>query len=214
MKNPRKMQNAARDLVEAEDGTTLVEFAIVMPIFLLILFALIDFGRLGYEYVMAQKAMQMAARIAIVRVPACANVPVVNTPGAVPAGTSAPHYGTNCSTAATVCASPATVACDGSSANATSAEIWAAISPLMPSGSTQANLRFSYAFNSDFGFLGGPYVPMVTVQLQNLNFQFVSPLGALAALAGAVGGGLPQTLVFPTMSVSLPGEDLAAGVDG
>jgi len=41
----------ARDM----GGTTLVELAIVLPIFLLIFFGLIDFGRMGAEYVMAEK---------------------------------------------------------------------------------------------------------------------------------------------------------------
>ncbi|MGV8988936.1 MAG: TadE/TadG family type IV pilus assembly protein [Cypionkella sp.] len=196
-----------------DDGTTLVEFAIVMPIFLMLFFGLIDFGRLGFEYVMANKAMQLAARIAVARPPACPGVPTTNVRGPVAAGTIPPYFGSNCRSAANVCANPGTFTCAGSAANASVAEIWPGISILLPKDATPANLKFSYAYNSDLGFLGGPYEPMVTVSIQNLRFQFVTPLGALAVLAGAAGG-LPTNLPFPTMSVSLPAEDLALGEDG
>ena len=43
-----------RVFLRAERGTTLLEIAIVLPIFLLIFFALIDFGRFGAEHVMVE----------------------------------------------------------------------------------------------------------------------------------------------------------------
>lgn len=195
-------------------GTTLVELAIVLPIFLLILFSLIDFGRMGAEYVMAEKAMQRAARIAAVRPPACAGVPTAYSRGVVPVNTVPPKFGTLCSAGATICANPGTITCTGNPGDPTTNEIWASISGMMPTTSTPANLSFTYAFDPSLGFLGGPYVPIVTVEIQNLNFQFTSPLAGLAALAGAQGPNLPGTLQFPTMSVSLPAEDLALGNNG
>lgn len=54
---------------------------------------------------------------------------------------------------------------------------------------------------------------MVTVSIQNLRFQFATPLGALALLAGSLDG-LPSDLPFPALSVSLPAEDLALGENG
>lgn len=210
----RKIVAAGQRFLLREDGTTLVEFAVVMPIFLLLFFGLIDFGRLGYEYVMANKAMQMAARTAVTRPPACPGVAQTNLRGALVAGAVPPYFGTNCRAGATVCADPGTITCAGSAANATAAEIWASISVLMPSDASVANLHFTYAFNPDLGFLGGPYEPMVTVSIQNLDFQFITPLGALATLAGAVGNDLPSSLPFPALSVSLPAEDLALGEAG
>lgn len=204
----------ARAFAYNQAGTTIVEFAIVLPIFLLLLFALIDFGRLGFEYVMADKGVQLAARLAIARGPACPGVPTVNARGTVASGAVPPYFGTNCRTAATVCANPGTITCVGNVSNATVAEIWTAISPLMPVGSTAANLRFTYAFDGNLGFLGGPYEPMVTVQVASLTFQFVTPLSALAALAGDPGNTLPGSLPFPPMTVSLPAEDLALGEAG
>ncbi|MEO6300284.1 MAG: TadE/TadG family type IV pilus assembly protein, partial [Paracoccaceae bacterium] len=195
-------------------GSTLVEFAIAMPLFLLILFGLIDFGRMGFEYVMANKAVQMAARVAVARLPACNGVVTVNARGTVPVGSVPPYFGTNCRAGATVCAAPATVTCTGNLSNATVAEIWGVVQKLMPVGAAPANLRFTYAYTPDLGFLGGPYVPMVTVQTTGLAFQFVTPLDALAAVAGSTGTTLPGTLPFPALSVTLPAEDLALGEAG
>lgn len=204
----------SQKFLKAEDGSTLVEFAIVTPIFFLLLFGLIDFGRLGFEYVMANKAVQLAARIAVARPPGCPGVPTVNARGAVAVGAVPPFFGTNCRAGATVCLNPGTQTCVGLVSNATVSEIWTQIKPLMPYNAVPANLTFSYSFNSDLGFLGGPYTPMVTVKITNLNFNFVTPLGALAALATGDASSLPSQLPFPTMSVSLPGEDLALGEAG
>ncbi len=198
-----------------EDGTTLVELAILIPLFLLIFFALIDFGRMGAEYVMADKAMQLASRIAIVRPPACPGVPTFNARGSVPPNTVPPKFGSKCTAGATTCASPATVTCTGAPGNPTVTEIWAAIGPLMPTGSSETDLWFSYAYDPNLGFLGGPYVPVVTVEIRGLNFQFVTPLGGLAALATGGAGAAPgATVPFPALSMSLPGEDLDLGENG
>jgi hypothetical protein len=198
-----------------ESGTTLVELAMVIPLFLLLFFALIDFGRMGAEYVMADKAMQRAARIAVARPPACPGVPTFNARGPVPNGTVPPKFGTSCSAGAAICAIPVAVTCTGVATDPTVAEIWAAIAPLMPVNSSEANLSFQYDFDPNLGFLGGPYVPMVTVDLVNLNFTFVTPLSGLAALAspGSTFTAGPS-LTFPAMSTSLPAEDLAQGTNG
>lgn len=208
---------ALRRFWREEDGTTLVELAIVMPLFLLIFFGLIDFGRMGAEYVMADKAMQIASRIAVTRPPACPGVlPPSNLRGTSQA---APKFGTLCSAGAGICANPGPMICTGVAGNPannpTMAEIWSAISPLLPRGATEANLGFRYDFDPSLGFLGGPYVPTVTVDLVNLQFTFVTPLSGLAALAGSGNASVPgPSLPFPTLSTTLPGEDLAQGVNG
>lgn len=198
--------------IRADNGATLVELAVVLPLFLLIFFGLIDFGRFGAEYVMAEKAMQRAARIAVVRPPACAGVPPTNLRGPVPLNTLPPRFGTKCSAGANICATPTSIICTGSSGDPTVSEIWAAISGWLPRSATEANLSIRYEADPQLGFLGGPYVPIVTVEIQNLNFQFTSPLGGLATLAGASNPAIPGGNVqFPPMSVSLPAEDLANG---
>ena len=159
--------------------------------------------------------MQRAARIAAVRPPACGGVPTENVRPVLPSGVTPPQFGTYCSVGANVCANPGTVTCSGVGTSPTASEIWGQISALLPPDATIANLQFSYAYDPNLGFLGGPYVPTVTTELQNLTFSFISPLGALAALAGASGtDGLGADITFPPMSVSLPGEDLAQGNAG
>ncbi len=216
-----RMKNCSRRFLADDRGTTLVELAIVLPLFLLLLFGLIDFGRMSADFVMADKAMQRAARIAAVRPPACAGVPATHQRGTVPTGTTPPRFGTLCSAGATVCAS-STVTCRGDITNPTVNEIWNSLGVLMPSNSSPNQLLFRYESDPNLGFLGGPYTPVVTVEIVNtiqdpaggLAFQFVTPLGALATLAGATGTPLSNSVPFPAMSTSLPAEDLNLGENG
>ena len=108
----------------------------------------------------------------------------------------------------------ATVSCAGAAGNATADEIWARVQPLLPPDATIDNLRFEYRFDSNLGFLGGPYTPMVTVEITPPDFQFTSPLGAMAVALGGAGGGLGTARPYGAFSVSLPAEDLANGDDG
>ena len=194
-----------------EGGATLIEFSLVVLLFLFLLFAIIDFGRLAHSWTAAQKATQVAARIAAVRPPACPGVPVLNSRGAAGSGIT---FGTLCRAGAGVCADPGLVSCSGVSTNATTAEIFAQIRPLLPVGATEGNLRFTYRFDPNLGFLGGPYVPMVTVDLQGLEFVFVSNLGLMITPITGQQTTLGANIPLPRMSISVPGEDLALGTAG
>lgn len=199
-----------------EDGGVLVEFAITVTLFLFIFFAMLDFGRLVYQTVLAEKATYVAARSAIVRPAACAGVPERHALGIVPTGTPSPRFGTSCSAAGYVCASVATVTCNGSATNPTANEIWTQIADLLPLDATISDLEFTYAFDSNLGFLGGPYTPMVTVDIDLPDFTFVSPLGMLGVAASG-GGGTPSlgsSVQFADFSVSMPAEDLNLGENG
>lgn len=200
-----------------ESGATLVEYAVVLPLFLLIFFAMVDFGRMGFEYVLANKAVQIAARTAVVRAPACSGVPQFNARGPVAPGTVPPTFGTNCRAGQNICAAAAIVECAGDASNATAAEIWGSVANLMPTGSSVADLHFAYSYTPELGFLGGPYVPLVTVEIRDFNFQFITPLAALAAVAGGAvleGSGDAGSVPFPHLGVTLPAEDLSLGTAG
>lgn len=205
-----------RRLRREEDGTTLVELAFVIAIFLLLFFAVLDFGRLSYNWAMAEKAVQMAARMAAVRPAVCAGLPTTNLAGT---GNTA-RFGTVCSSATATCAGETAgpgPSCSGSTTNATANQIFTSVQGLLPGNATAENLKFTYTYDPAMNFLGGPFVPVVTVELQNLQFNFASPLLGLARLAGAANtgaGNKPSPLTFPPMSVSLPGEDLALGQAG
>lgn len=210
-----RLRDDLRLVYRDENGSTMIEFGVVLSVFLLLFFGLIDFGRLGFHYVQAEKAMQVAARVAAVRPPVCAGVPETHTRGATAPGTLPPDYGTSCRAGATVCVNPGTITCSGNAANPTANEVWTLIAGALPNNADVTNIQFSYSYDNNLGFLGGPYVPVVTVELQNLNFQFLSPLGALVGLTGAVADpGLGADIPFPPMSVSLPAEDLNSGNDG
>lgn len=226
----KRLVRVARRFAAETAGATLVEFSLVLAVFLLLVFGLIDFGRMGYTYVMGEKATQMAARIAVVRPPLPASacdeevVPSRHLRPASP-GPNPPDFGTMCrdesapcDTVVVECRWTEVVDCEGDPGN-TAEEVFCRVRSLLPPGATPANLQFNYRSDSSdpnlgrqLGFLGGPFTPVVTVELVNMRFDFVSPLAALAGLAGATNvDGLGDGFELPPMSVSLPAEDLAHG---
>lgn len=207
-------RQAFRRFLAREDGATLVEMAFAIPLFLLLFFGMIDYGRMSFHYVTVEKSLHVAARIAAVRPPACAGVPEFIGRGTSTA-TPPADFGTSCGAAPNICADPGLITCAGAATNATASEIWNIVSGAFPNDATVANLSFQYASDQNLGFLGGPYVPVVTVEVQNLGFEFVSPLGALVGLTGGTApAGLGADINFPSLSVSMPGEDLALGDEG
>lgn len=226
----KRVRDILRGFAGGDRGAALVELAVVVPLFLLVFLGIIDFGRLGYDVVTAEKAMQQAARIAIVRTPACAGVagvPVVpNTTGRDPANSDPipPRFGTACNAGATICAPVAEASCTLAQGiavgNATAIEIWSRIDDIVPANATAANVRITYtdstvlgSTNLRLGFLGGPYVPIVTAQVQGLTFNFVTPIAGFVRMMGGTST-FARSVQFPALSVSLPAEDLARGEDG
>jgi Flp pilus assembly protein TadG len=55
----------SRDGFKSMRGQTMVEFALVAPILLLLIFAIVDFGQLFYLQMMTQNAVQQAGRYAV-----------------------------------------------------------------------------------------------------------------------------------------------------
>ncbi|MDK3072569.1 TadE/TadG family type IV pilus assembly protein [Sedimentitalea sp. JM2-8] len=217
-------------LARNEDGATLVEIAFVLPLFLLIFLGLIDFGRLAFHFAAAEKAVQVAARIAAVQPAVCSGLPATNGRGSYSDATG-PRYGTNCAHAQGVCLDPQIAPCSasataGADAQGTADRIWTMLQFAVPNDPTadfdRSNITFDYEFEPAMNFLGGPFVPMVTVTIEELPFRFVSPLGALAALA--IGGATSETdaltavttsfKIFSDFSASMPGEDLSRGTSG
>ncbi|MEI4486855.1 TadE family protein [Frigidibacter sp. MR17.14] len=195
------LRTLAARLRRDETGTALVELAMVIPLLLLLFFGLIDFGRMAFNYSTTEKAVQMVARRAVVS-PGCAGVSFA--PYQKVSGQAYP-LGTACRVNANACQPVADVSCNGAS-------FFDDVAALMPVGATADNLRITYSYDPNLGFLGGPYTPMVTVEIANLAFDFVSPLAALVSLAGGTPtDGLGATTAFPPISVSLPAESLGAG---
>lgn len=193
-----------------ETGSTLLEMALVLPIFLALIFAFIDYSRVAFSYVMAGKATERAVRLAVVRPPLCDGVPNVHMRGS---NTNEDiSFGASCSFDANLCAPVQEVQCTLPANQGPGLAIWNEVRPLMPTNASSDNLLIRYQQSEQLGFLGGPYTPVVTVEIQNLNFEFVTPLGALLSLAGATNtqsAGVDHA--FPSMSASLPGEALSDG---
>jgi hypothetical protein len=60
------MMRTWKCLIRSTSGTSAVEFALVLPLFLVLLLGTIDAGRFLWEYNEAEKATQVGARVAIV----------------------------------------------------------------------------------------------------------------------------------------------------
>lgn len=202
-----------RHRFSAEDsGASLVEFSLVIALVLVLFFAILDFGRIGYAFVAGQKAVQNAARLAVVSPPVCLIPP---THLLDPSQTNADppwEFGTSCSQGpcddARLNAPPCTLAETASSATAIA--IHNAVRALLPPGVGVDGLRYTYSFDPRLGFLGGPYTPMVTVEMPVARLPMISPLGPLLQLVGGGGTQLFASGEFtlPPISVSMPGESL------
>lgn len=179
-------------------GSALAEFALILPILMLLIFSVLDIGYLAWQFQQGEIASKRAVRLAATR--------SLLVPGTIPdCGPSQP--GT--SVAGTHCADIpdysvwATCHGDGSGDAACGTDVarvaqeiagfYPAVSP------DDIVIEFSGA---GLGFVGmGHPVPLITVRFVNVEFQFVF-LGGLADLAG---------IQMPEMSASAPGEDLING---
>jgi len=220
----RSLQNQMKRFARDCGGATIIELAVILPILLLLVLGIVEFGRLGYQETVGHKATDLAVRTAAVRPSACDGVAgEIDLPDVyAPPQNAAPRFGTLCrvpTNGNATCAPVATQSCTLQQAiaagNPTAQEIWRTVAPLLPGAASPANVEISYDFDGQLGFLGGPYTPIITAEIVNLNFQFVTPLGALAALAGSGGNNqIANTIPFPSMSASLPAEDLGQGLGG
>jgi Flp pilus assembly protein TadG len=198
--------------VRHDEGSVLAEFALVLPLFLVLLMAVIDFGQIYLRWILAEKATALAARFAVVRPPVCPGVPTFNDRTAGIPKTS--PFGTTCTASFfDLCEDPGTVSCTGADAVGTTFnDLFDAVGGLLPSTIGPDNINFTYSF-ANLGFLGGPYVPLVSVELVgDVEVPFITPLGPLfQAISG--GGGLDNP-ALPPMRATLPAEDLLEGGPG
>jgi Flp pilus assembly protein TadG len=201
------MRRLLKILIRDERGGPLAEFALVIGLLFVVGILVFEVSRFFMQAAMAEYATHLAVRIATVRPPVCPGVPDFNER----AGGSAARFGTMCSDPSAPCAAVATQTCAGVAGNAVVDEIFATIQPLLPSSATPANLQFQYD-PTNLGFLGGPYVPMASVSLQNLQHQFILPLGQLFAPWGGVGG--TGAAPLGPLTAAMPGEDLNMGTGG
>ena len=163
-----------------ERGTSAAEFALVLPLLILLLFGLIDTGRFMWEYNQAEKATQMGVRYAVATdmVPGQAFEDYsFSIDGDLSQGSTVPTSDFD------------SVSCDGASASCdcTGGDICGAVAydatafgnivdrmQAMYPMITDSNVIVEYR-NVGLGYAGDPngpdVAPMVTVRLTGLSFQ-------------------------------------------
>jgi TadE-like protein len=171
-----------RRLVDNETAASAAEFALVLPLLLILLFGLIDVGRFMWEYNRAEKATQMGVRYAVVTdmVPAGLSTYSFSVSDGITQGTAVPTANFSSATCNNVDCNTCTGSMCGSIGyNGTAFTNIVNRMALMypPIGPT--NVRIEYK-NVGLGFAGDPDGPdvstLVTVKLTGLVFHPVSCL--------------------------------------
>jgi Flp pilus assembly protein TadG len=203
-----------------EDGTTMVEMAIVASLLFIVVLGFVDFGYAFYQWNAANKAVQVGARLARVSDPvatglsseagAPANSDDVGEP--VPSGTY--DYVCTANAAGTASCSCAAGTCKSLTINQTAFNLIYAGDDGVCGGTANTgrpgmcdffpriqknNIKIEYGATG-LGYWtrpGGP-VPTIKVSLQNLTFQFYF-LGGLLGF---------NDINIPSMVSSVTGEDL------
>jgi len=203
------MRRTLRVLVRDERGGPLAEFALVIGLLFVVAILVFEMSRFFMRAAMAEYATHLAVRIAAVRPPVCPGVPDFNER----ASGSTARFGTMCSDPSAPCVDAGTQTCTGTAGDPVVDEIFATIQPLLRNDATPANLQFEYE-STDLGFLGGPYVPMTSVNLQDLQHEFILPLGQLFAPWGDGSAGGDGSVPLSPLTAAMPGEDLNVGTGG
>ncbi len=186
----------SRRLLRKEDGSVLVEYSIVVMLLLSTTFAVIDIGYALWQWNGAEKATQLAARLAVVSSP-------------VAAGLETYDCSTNTNNAGDLCTSEGfgTVVCDGATPACTGGyaffggeadRILAKIQLVYPRVQ-MANLVFEYQ-DLELAFAGrGSPVASVTTRLVDMEFEFLF-LGVFISMS---------PISMPDFRATLSTEDLS-----
>jgi Flp pilus assembly protein TadG len=182
-------------------GATAAEFALVLPLLLILLFGIIDVGRWLWTYNEAEKATQMGARMAVVTSFVSASVGDSYVGACSPALTQGDPIPAGCFSTITCTNS----GCSGGTADTTAfGNIVARMQKILPQ-ITAENVTVEYS-PSGLGYAGDPsgsdVSPLVTVKLGTPTALQFQPLTAL----------LLTTMDMPAFTTSLTAEDLSGSV--
>ena len=195
-----------RTLIGDQRGASAAEFALVLPLLLIVLFGTIDVGRYAWSLSQAQKATQIGARWAVATDMVASGLYSYSfaTSGGVPQGTTVlqdKFPGVVCqssggtATCAYVAGGSPTFPLTAN--NAAFANLVTRMAQIYP-GLTANNVVVTYAW-SGLGFSGDPngpdVAPLTTVSLRNVNF---------APFSSFIFGG---QISLPAFAYSLPMED-------
>ena len=167
--------NRIGDLLRDTRAASAAEFAIVLPLLLIILFGTVDVGRYAWSLAMSEKATQTGARFAVTTDMVASGLYSYSfaTAGGVPQGTtvdSTKFPGVTCDNAGCTCLGTCTfpTTADNAAFNRLVARM-AEINPDI----TASKVVVTYAW-SGLGFAGDPngpdVAPLTTVSLRNMQF--------------------------------------------
>ena len=208
-----------QDFRRAQSGATAAEFALVLPLFMILFFGIIDAGRWMWTYNQAEKATQMGARMAVVATG-------VSGDAAANSGLYSSYLGTGGLTQGDLipASSFGKVTCFNNGSGTTITPKCECTTPPCPSGTTTADaaafktvvnrmqlfLPFLAANNvtveyssSGLGYAGSPVLPdlspLVTVKISGMTF---TPLTILAM----------TSMSMPSFTTTLSAEDFSGSV--
>jgi hypothetical protein len=213
------MQRAVATLARAEHGSVLVEAAIVMPVFLMLVLGAIDILYASYQWSAAVKAVQIGLRIAAVSDPVAVGLGVLSAAAVdpnAPPGSPPPTFVVTCDGAAESCSCQGycrgiggydadamnTIVYGRNSSGCGDStgiyftgmcDLFGALKP--------ANVLIVYQAGG-LGYVGRPgSVPIITISLQKVPFQFI--------FLHAAFGSIP----IPGLTASTPAEDMSSTAD-
>lgn len=188
-------------------GTTTVEFAVIAPLFFVLVLGFIELSLAYYWWKSTEKAAQIGARWAIVRDVSAAGLPTTNTKAETGV------FGLPCHLDPSPCTPwpQSEYVCDGSDLATCNQAAFDALLQRMQGifpVIRAEHLRVRY-FETELGYAGGPAIPAVSVQLVGVPFQ----LGVIGLIFGLIGDERPM-LSLPTISATFTGEDLSSAGAG
>jgi Flp pilus assembly protein TadG len=164
----------ARSLFHDTRAASAAEFALVLPLLIIMLFGVIDAGRYMWNVNRAEKAVQMGVRLAVVTDPVSSSISQSFVGQcATPLGEGDP-IPANCYSQITCSKSGATATCTAGTANPTALNRVLARMQLFMPEVKGSNVEIIYS-PSGLGYAGNPngpdLAPLVTVRLSNLAFN-------------------------------------------
>lgn len=188
-----------RQLRRDVSGASAAEFALVLPLLLILMFGIIDGARFAWEYNRAEKATQMGARFAIVTEPVASALKTETyvVSGVRAGGDPIPASAlgdVRCTSTSCTCE---TTPCPSLTRNATAFTNLVNHVRLMDPNIKAENVQIDYR-GSGLGFAGDPsgmaISPLVTVSLKQMQFAPIT-------------GFLLATINMPTFATTLTAED-------
>jgi len=198
------MWGRIKALKSRNKGATLVEFSLVLPILFLLIFGIIDFGYILYQYNVAVKSTQIGAQYAATHDSVISGL---NDCG--PSNYSAPA-GTDCALVAGYNASwqitcPGGAGCQAGIMTDITTKMQEIYPNLDPS-----TVRVTFSGEPGLGYIGrGRPVPAITVSIENMQYRYV----AIGAFVNWVSNddGFGSSINISSARTTVIAEDLREG---